>query len=65
MGGLTMKKRKFQKIRSNKINLATTTNKDWGFIPVPNKGGATTNFEIPEWMFKREVEEMEGGVVNA
>ena len=22
---------------------ATTTNADWGFIPVPGKGGATTN----------------------
>jgi hypothetical protein len=44
---------------------ATTTNKDWGFIPVPGKGGNTTNAEIPEWMFKRELEEMEGGVVNA
>lgn len=44
---------------------ATTTSKDWGFSPVPNKGGNTTNFEIPEWMFKRELEEMEGGAVNA
>lgn len=24
---------------------ATTTNKDWGFIPVPGKGGKTTNFQ--------------------
>lgn len=23
---------------------ATTTNKDWGFSPVPGKGGKTTNF---------------------
>ena len=30
------------------------------------KGGATTNFVIPEWMFDRELEEyMNGGVVNA
>lgn len=27
---------------------ATTTNKDWGFKPVPNKGGKTTNAEIFE-----------------
>lgn len=60
-----MKKRKLRKIGSNSIDPASTTNKDWGFIPVPNKGGATTNFEIPEWMFKRELEEMEGGVLNA
>jgi hypothetical protein len=43
-----------------------TTNKDWGFKPVPNKGGNTTNAEIPEWMFQRELEDMkEGGAVNA
>ena len=50
---------------TNAIDPASTRSKDFGFIPVPNKGGATTNFEIPEWMFKRELEEMEGGVVNA
>ena len=45
---------------------ATTTNKDWGFIPVPNKGGKTTNFEIPAELFKRELEEyLKGGAVNA
>lgn len=45
---------------------ATTTSKDWGFIPVPGKGGKTTNFEIPEWMFNRELEEHEnGGADNA
>ena len=44
---------------------ATTTNKDWGYNPVPNKGGNTTNAEIPEWMFQRELEDMEGGAVNA
>ena len=44
---------------------ATTTNKDWGFKPVPNKGGKTTNAEIPDWMFQRELEDMkEGGAVN-
>lgn len=45
---------------------ATTTSKDWGFIPVPGKGGNTTNAEIPEWMFQRELNDMmEGGAVNA
>ena len=24
---------------------ATTTNKDWGYIPVPDKGGKTTNHD--------------------
>lgn len=32
---------------------------------VPGKGGATTNFAIPEWMFEREMKEMKGGVVDA
>lgn len=36
----------------------------WG-KGVPGKGGATTNFEIPEWMFKRELEEMMEGAANA
>lgn len=58
-------KKKMKTLGSNAIDPATTTSKNWDFIPVPSKGGATTNFEIPEWMFKREVEEMEGGVVNA
>ena len=45
---------------------ATTTSKDWGFIPVPGKGGNTTNSFIPEWMFKKELEEYEKGcAVNA
>lgn len=44
---------------------ATTTNKNWGFIPVPGKGGNTTNFEIPEWMFKRELKELKGGAADA
>lgn len=51
---------------TNAIDPATTTNKDWGYKPVPNKGGATTNFEIPDKMFERELREYEmGGVVNA
>ena len=58
-------KKKLKTIGSNAIDPATTTSKNWGFRPVPNKGGATTNFEIPEWMFKCELEEMEGGAVNA
>lgn len=46
---------------------ATTTSKDWGFIPVPGKGGKTTNAEIPPELFKRELKEMEenGGVAVA
>ena len=36
----------------------------WG-KGVPGKGGATLNFEIPEWMFKRELEDMLEGIDNA
>ncbi len=50
---------------TNAIDPATTTSKRWGFIPVPNKCGKTTNFEIPEWMFDRELKEMKGGIINA
>ena len=40
-----MKKRKFKNrtFGTNAIDPATTTNRDWGFNPVPNKGGKTTN----------------------
>lgn len=43
---------------TNALDPATTTSANFGFKPVPGKGGATTNFEIPEGMFKRELEEM-------
>lgn len=49
---------------TNAIDPATTTSKTWGFKPIPGKGGATTNFEIPDWMFDRELKEMEG-IINA
>ena len=50
---------------SNKIDPASSTNKSWWFHPVPNKGGATTNFEIPEKMFERELKEFKEGIINA
>ena len=51
---------------TNAIDPATTTGKNFGFKPIPGKGGATTNFEIPDYMFERELREYEeGGVVNA
>lgn len=60
-----MKKRRMKTIGSNAIDPATTTSKDWGFIPVSGKGGKTTNALIPEWMFKRELEDLMGGAENA
>lgn len=50
---------------SNAIDPATTTSKKWGFKPIPGKGGATTNFEIPDWMFDRELNDMKEGIINA
>lgn len=52
---------------TNAIDPATSTNKNWGHIPAPNKGGATTNWVCPDWMFERELREMEenGGVAIA
>ena len=51
---------------TNAIDPATTTCQNFWYKPIPGKGGKTTNFEIPEWMFDRELEEYKnGGVVNA
>lgn len=53
-------------ILSNAIDGATTKNNHWGFKPCACKGGATTNFEIPNEIFKRELYEyMNGGIINA
>ena len=60
-----MKKHRFSMRGGNAIDAATTTNKDWGFKPIPGKGGASTNFEIPEWMFDREIKEMKEGIIHA
>lgn len=58
-----MRKTKFKNrtFGTNAIDPATTTSKDFGFIPVSGKGGNTTNFEIPAWMFDRELEEYKNG----
>ena len=54
-----------KKCRKNKrnrySNVATTTSKDWGLGPVPCKGGKTTNHEIQESMFQREMREQKKG----
>lgn len=43
-----MKKNRRLNKATNAIDGATTTNKDWGFRPVPKKFGKTTNASIPE-----------------
>jgi hypothetical protein len=39
-------------------NAATTTSWDWGFKPVPCKGGKTTNGEGSDTIIYREQKEM-------
>jgi hypothetical protein len=60
----TKKNRRITKA-NNAIDPATSTSKNWGFVPVPGKGGATTNFVIPEWMFAEELKYMKEGDINA
>ena len=61
-----MKKYRFYMKGGNAIDAATTTNKDWGYKPVPGKGGASTNSVITEAMFIKELKElMIRGAVNA
>lgn len=62
-----MRKTKFKNrtLGGNAIDPATTTSKDWGFVPVSGKGGSTTNALIPEWMFERELADMMEGKNNA
>ena len=50
---------------TNAIDPATSTNRSWGYTPVPNNGGKTTNYEIPEWMFERELNDMKEGIIHA
>ena len=62
-----MRKTKFknQICGSNAIDPASTTSKDWGFIPVSGKGGVTTNSIITDKMFKKELADLMGGAENA
>lgn len=58
-------KKNYKKVTklTNAIEPATTTAKNWGFAPVPGKGGITTNSDIPDWMHLREAEGKSGGAV--
>ena len=51
-----MKKKRRTKRTARDIS-ATTTSWDWGFKPVPCKGGRTRNHEIQESMIQREMRE--------
>lgn len=62
-----MRKTKFknQTCGSNAVDPATTTSKDWGFIPVSGKGGVTTNSIITDKMFQKELAIMKEDFENA
>ena len=54
-----MKKSHKKRSRSGCFGIeATTTSWDWGFKPIPGKGGSTRNHEIQESMIQREMREM-------
>ena len=55
-----MKKHRKNK-RNRYSNAATTTSKDWGLGAISGKGGKTTNHEIQESMFQREMREQKKG----
>ena len=62
-----MKKNRKINRATNAIDPATTTNKDWGFTPVPNKGGKTTNYdaELKDAECRKIIFGENGGAVNA
>ena len=51
--------RKKRKAKSDTYwgNAATTTTKDWGFGPIPGKGGKTSNSLVGDTMIHREMKE--------
>lgn len=57
------KKRKINRA-TNAIDGATTRpcwgKKVHGYPGIAGKGGASTNAKIPEWVFEKELKEMEG-----
>ena len=55
-------KKNYKKVTklTNAIEPATSTAKNWGFAPVPGKGGNSTNAEIPDFVFIRELEGKSG-----
>ena len=46
-------------VATNAIDPATSNSADFGFIPVPGKGGETTNSEIYESILRNSVDKYE------
>lgn len=44
-------------VYTNSVKKSRSTNRSFGFVPVPGKFGETTNYEIPDWIFDREIKE--------
>lgn len=59
--------KKYKSIKAtNAVEPATGKFKHKGFKVgkgIPSKGGNTTNFEIPEWMFDEELKLKNSGVI--
>ena len=47
-------------VATNAIDPASTTSASFGFIPIPGKGGKTTNAEIVESIMKKTVDKKTG-----
>ena len=43
-------------VATNAIDPASTTSASFGFIPIPGKGGKTTNFEIDKSILNKTVD---------
>lgn len=43
-------------VATNAIDPASSTSASFGFIPIPGKGGKTTNAEIPEYPVKNTLD---------
>lgn len=41
-------------VYSNSVERSESTNRSFGFVPVPGKFGATTNYENPYWNFEEK-----------
>ena len=52
---------------SNAIDPATTTSKDFGYKPIPGKGGKTTNYDdsLNDFTIAQKIFSKNGGAVHA
>ena len=63
-----MKKNYKKLLRANNaIDPANTTARNWGFHPIPSKGGATTNYDdaLPDQVVRVMIRGRKAGGANA